>query len=105
MEKAQLMGLMQLLNGRLTEVANGIDLLNGRVLYEQLSTQSSIVKLMHVTEKEIEEMDSLFPDGMQTIQGTMQIHQVIFHHIQFRVFFMGKWCVKQYVYLWLVSVI
>ncbi len=68
-------------------VANGIDLPNGRVLYEQLSKQPSTVKLMYVTE-EIEEMDSLLPDVLQTIQGTMQIHQVNpFHHIHIIFFF------------------
>ncbi|KAM9391550.1 polyunsaturated fatty acid lipoxygenase ALOX15B-like [Pholidichthys leucotaenia] len=56
-------------------VAKGIDLPNGRVLYEQLSKQPSSVKLMYVTEEEIKVMDSLLPVGVQAIRGTMQMHQ------------------------------
>lgn len=58
-------------------VASGIDLPNGKVVFEQLSKEQSTVKLMYVTDKEIEEMDHLIPDDLQTIRGTMQIHQVI----------------------------
>lgn len=72
-------------------VANGVDLPNGMALYEQLSKQPSTVKLMYVTEKEIEEMDSLLPDSLQTIRGTMQIHQVnAFHHTHIS-FVMQRW--------------
>lgn len=65
-------------------VANGIDLPNGSLLFEQLSKQPSTVKLMYVTVNEIEEVDGTLPDALQTIQGTMQIHQVNpFHCIHF----------------------
>ncbi|XP_041718718.2 uncharacterized protein LOC121550503 [Coregonus clupeaformis] len=58
-------------------VAKGIDLPTGKVLYEQLLNQPSTVKLMYITEGEIEEMDSLLPDDLLTIKGTMQIHQIV----------------------------
>ncbi|XP_041713164.2 uncharacterized protein LOC121546167 [Coregonus clupeaformis] len=58
-------------------VAKGIDLPTGKVLYEQLLNQQSTVKLMYITEGEIEEMDSLLPDDLLTIKGTMQIHQIV----------------------------
>lgn len=62
-------------------VAKGIDLPTGKVMFEQLLNQPSTVKLMYKTEGEIEEMDSLLPDGLLTIKGTMQIHQV--SHVTF----------------------
>ena len=57
-------------------VAKGINLPTGKVLFEQLINQPSTVKLMSITDGEIEEMDRLLPDGLLTIKGTMQIHQV-----------------------------
>lgn len=62
-------------------VAKGIDLPTGKVMFEQLLNQPLTVKLMYITEGEIEEMDSLLPDGLLTIKGTMQIHQV--SHVTF----------------------
>ena len=59
-------------------VAKGKDLPNGKVLYEELSNQQSNVKLLYVTQDEIEKMDVLLPDRLETIRGTMKIHQVIF---------------------------
>ncbi|KAK9977123.1 hypothetical protein ABG768_018944 [Culter alburnus] len=58
-------------------VAQGIDIPNGKVLYEKLRDQPSSVQLMYVTEEEIERMDSVLPEDLITIKGTMQIHQIV----------------------------
>ncbi|XP_063044641.1 uncharacterized protein LOC134438864 [Engraulis encrasicolus] len=58
-------------------VAKGIDLPNAKMVYEQLMNQPSSIKLMYVSEEEVQEMDGVLPDRLETIKGTMAIHQIV----------------------------
>ncbi|KAK7131742.1 hypothetical protein R3I93_018339 [Phoxinus phoxinus] len=58
-------------------IARGKDIPNARVLFEELQQQKSATELFYVEPEEIESMDILVPSELQTIRGTMKIHQII----------------------------
>ena len=57
-------------------VAKGMDIHNGAMLFEELSKVKSSVKLFNVTDEEISEVERSLIDDLQTVKGTMKIHQV-----------------------------
>lgn len=61
-------------------VAKGVDIPNGAKLYEKLSEAKSSVTLFNVTDEEISEVERSLIDDLQTVKGTMKIHQVIMLH-------------------------
>jgi hypothetical protein len=46
-------------------------------LCEELSKDQSAIKLLYISEEELESIEALLPDHLETISGTMKIHQVI----------------------------
>ncbi|KAK6307715.1 hypothetical protein J4Q44_G00209860, partial [Coregonus suidteri] len=58
-------------------VAQGEDLPNGKTVFEELSKDQSAIKLLYISEEEIEHMEALPPDHLETIRGTMNIHQIV----------------------------
>lgn len=58
-------------------IARGKDLPNARVLFEELQQQKSATELFYVEPEDIESMDIHVPSELQTIRGTMKIHQVM----------------------------
>lgn len=60
-------------------IARGKDIPNARVLFDELMQRSTSTQLFYVEPDAIEEMDVHIPAGLQTIRGTMNFHQVLFH--------------------------
>ncbi|CAM4571943.1 unnamed protein product [Leuciscus chuanchicus] len=58
-------------------IARGKDLPNARVLFEELQQQKSATELFYVEPEDIESMDIHVLSKLQTIRGTMKIHQII----------------------------
>ncbi|GAA6097270.1 uncharacterized protein LOC114558355 [Tachysurus ichikawai] len=57
-------------------IARGKDIPNARVLFEELQQQKSATELFYVEPEEIECMGIHVPSELQTIHGTMKIHQI-----------------------------
>lgn len=57
-------------------MAKGVDIQNGAKLYEQLSEVKSSVTPFNVEDEEISEVNRSLIDDLQTVKGTMKIHQV-----------------------------
>lgn len=57
-------------------VAKGMDIQNGAKLHEELSKVKSSVTLFNVTDQEITEVEKSLIDDLETVKGTMKIHQV-----------------------------
>ena len=57
-------------------VAKGMDIHNGAMLFEELSKVKSSVTLFNVTDEEISEVERSLIDDLQTVKGTMKIHQI-----------------------------
>eukprot|EP00064_Thunnus_orientalis_P020520 superscaffoldBa00005679_g20658 len=69
-------------------VARGIDIPSGEILFDVLSKEQSKIKLFHVTEEDISAKDALLPNQLETVHGTMKIHQIFTNnpgHIKWRV--------------------
>ena len=60
-------------------IARGKDIPDAQVLFEELKKQKSATELFYIEPETIEEMDVHVPSELQTIRGTMKIHQVWFH--------------------------
>ncbi|KAL2087166.1 hypothetical protein ACEWY4_018225 [Coilia grayii] len=60
-------------------IARGRDIPNARVLFDELKQKSTSTELFYVEPNTIEEMDVHVPAGLQSIRGTMKIHQIISH--------------------------
>ena len=58
-------------------IAQGKDIPNAQVLFEELQQQKSAVELFYVEPEDIEAMDMHVSSELQTIPGTMKIHQVM----------------------------
>lgn len=58
-------------------IAQGKDIPNAQVLFSELQQQTSPIQLFYVEPEDIESMDTHLPAELQTIRGTMKIHQVI----------------------------
>ncbi|CAL8239701.1 unnamed protein product [Gadus morhua 'NCC'] len=53
-----------------------MDIHNGAMLFEELSKVKSSVTLFNVTDEEISEVERSLIDDLQTVKGTMKIHQI-----------------------------
>lgn len=62
-------------------VSKGMDLPNGKVVYETLSKEQSKVKMFYISENEIENNDTLLPEKLETVRGTMKIHRYLSYYI------------------------
>ena len=52
-------------------MAQGKALPNGRTVFEELSKDQSAIKLLYISEEEIESIEALLPDHLETIRETM----------------------------------
>lgn len=57
-------------------IAHGNDIPDAKVFFNLLKEHSKI-KLFYVTGEDIKEIDKTLPNGLTTIKGTRQIHQVV----------------------------
>ena len=57
-------------------VAFGKDIIDAQTLFNVLTLDGSTVKLYFVSENDIASLDSAVPDKLQTVPGTMKLHQL-----------------------------
>lgn len=57
-------------------VAMGKDISSPKTLFNELLASKTNIKLFFIENEEIDTIDSLLPDDLQTVRGTMTIHQV-----------------------------
>ncbi|XP_028458300.1 uncharacterized protein LOC114571525 [Perca flavescens] len=60
-------------------IARGKDIPDARVLLEELKQQKSATELFYIEPDAVESMDVHVPSELQTIRGTMEIHQITSH--------------------------
>ncbi|CAM4464580.1 unnamed protein product [Leuciscus chuanchicus] len=58
-------------------VAMGKDISSPKTLFNELLASKTNIKLFFIENEEIDAIDALLPDDLQTVRGTMTIHQIV----------------------------